>query len=210
MSITMNGRPFEHYRRLVKETRTHLIYVNSMGFVEQIEKRFIKNGYFASKELHKVKLDNKMGVRPYLYCSLISKEPLYRIIARLFMEGYEEGETITFKDGNWQNCNLLNMELKRKGAFVIEHWASTTKTGKQRVVAVNTITGERKVFESKTDCANYFKTTITNLNSRVQNPNNRSLIFENYKIILKEEKENGIKIRKLKRVQKYPIVNASV
>jgi len=108
-------RPFEHYRKLIYETRVQLIYANSMGYLEKFYKANLKKGEIVETLMKRLSTHTRMlGNKPNLMVSLPKGSRIVKtIIAEAFFKGYSHNKfIIRHIDGNYQNCNLMNLKLE--------------------------------------------------------------------------------------------------
>lgn len=94
-------KQFEHYHKLIFETKKALYYASSLGYVlkknksdmiERVKSSFMKDGRLAV---------NIAGKTIFLG----------QLIAKAFMRDYKSNCCVGYKDGNRKNCNITNLYL---------------------------------------------------------------------------------------------------
>lgn len=112
----MKQRPFEHYRIRIYETRVQLIYVNSQGYLERYYKKDIKlNGEILEKNFNRIPTFTRyIKGKPFHVVSLPKGSRIVKtIVAEAFIKNYNRNKfIIRHIDGNYQNCNILNLKLE--------------------------------------------------------------------------------------------------
>jgi hypothetical protein len=113
----MKTRPFEHYRKLIYETRVQLIYANSMGYLEKFYKVNLKKGEIIETLMKRLPTHIRyIGDKPNLMVSLPKGSRIVKtIIAEAFVKDYSYNKfIISFIDGDYKNCNLMNLKLNTR------------------------------------------------------------------------------------------------
>lgn len=95
----MKKQPFDHYQRLISESKYNLWYINSMGYVVRLSK----------------KDNSKRVLKPFFkkrnICVKVSGKTTYikTLVAKYFCHEYKPGICIGFKDNDPTNCNIENL-----------------------------------------------------------------------------------------------------
>ena len=105
---------YDHHRRLFKESKKVLFYINSRGYVERYLKKNITQHGLSDKHFEKIKMKmfESTGLYQERYLAVIvnhNRYPVKRLVAQYFSKKWKKGSKILFKDGDETNCNILNL-----------------------------------------------------------------------------------------------------
>jgi DNA-binding CsgD family transcriptional regulator len=160
---------WEHYRRLFKETKYCLYYINSRGYVEKYFKRDLTEGGPLSSFFYRVPMklyQRKTKGKNEEYVSVIIdhvRYPMKKLVAMTFSRIWEPGSKIYHRNKKNTNCNFKNLLIIPPGKK-FDH----THKGKQIAVLIN----KRWVpFQSLKEAADELGVSLSSFRRHINNKN---------------------------------------
>ena len=154
-------RDFEHYNRLIKETKLRIYYASTMGKVgyvikKEIDGKDIRDDLIKWVKPKPQKTHGSVKMRVAIGGNQVC---LKKVIARAFIAGYDEVlYSLKHKNGNYRDCSLRNLYMANRHEELSK--AMAKKKSKEVEVGKN---GSYKRYPTMTLAARNLNVDVTTL-----------------------------------------------